>query len=156
MGVSGTGKSTIGKALSLALDIPFFDGDDFHPVANIEKMTEGLPLNDEDRKPWLEKLGLLAASELEKKGAIIACSALKASYRTLLSKNISNHTKWVFLHGSSEVIRERMKNRSDHFMPPALLKSQFDALEIPENAIKISILDAPNDIVKKIIETVKN
>ncbi len=156
MGVSGTGKSTIGKALSSTLDIPFFDGDDFHPIENIEKMTAGVPLNDTDRKPWLEQLHTLAKTELNKDGAVIVCSALKKSYRAILSKDISQQVYWVFLDGPAELILKRMKLRSGHFMPPTLLQSQFDTLERPKEAITISIVDSPEAIVKTILKTVKN
>ena len=103
MGVSGCGKSTIGKMLAQELEIPFFDGDDYHPEANIEKMKSGRPLNDEDRKGWLLRLNTLAQSQKEK-GAVIACSALKEAYRVLLNKGLKNEVCWVYLEGSYATI----------------------------------------------------
>ena len=150
MGVSGSGKSTIGKLLAEELDIPFFDGDDYHPEANIQKMSEGKPLNDEDRQGWLERLNELA-KENTTKGAVIVCSALKKKYRRLLESGLNN-SRFVFLNGSFELISKRLKNRDGHFMPTDLLKSQFDTLEEPENAINVSIDQTPKAIVSDIVE----
>jgi len=151
MGVSGCGKSTIGKLLAKKLDIPFFDGDDFHPESNIEKMEAGIPLNDNDRHGWLLRLNALA-KENSKKGGIIACSALKASYRRILDGGIEKKVVWVFLKGSFKTIHERMKKRKGHYMPPSLLQSQFDALEPPKHALVLSILKTPEEIVDEILE----
>src|SRR5689334_13081905 len=108
MGVSGSGKTTVGEKLSEKINIPFFDGDDFHTEANKEKMRTGHPLTDEDRAGWLTRLNELAKEQLEKKGAIIGCSALKQKYRKVLSLHITSHTLWVFLKGSFELIKKRM------------------------------------------------
>ena len=113
MGVSGSGKTTIGKLLSQKTGIPFFDGDDFHSAANKEKMKAGNPLTDADRLGWLQVLNRQAKEESVKGGAIIACSALKEKYRKLLSENLENPA-WVFLNGSFELISLRMKNRTGH------------------------------------------
>ncbi|MEL6917476.1 MAG: gluconokinase [Bacteroidota bacterium] len=150
MGVSGCGKSTIGTALAEALSIPFFDGDDYHPQANIDKMSAGHPLNDEDRYGWLVRLNELAAENLDK-GAVIACSALKKTYRNLLKAGVEDKVKWVYLEGSFEEILKRHQDRKNHFMPTVLLQSQFDALEPPETAITISIQHTPEEIVSLII-----
>ncbi len=150
MGVSGVGKSTIGNLLSEELNIPFFDGDDFHPEENILKMSKGLALNDNDRFGWLQKLNKLAVEQQSKNGAIIACSALKKSYRDILHSSIKESTKFVFLDGSFNQIKERINARKGHFMNSELLKSQFDTLEIPQNAIKIDISLTPHKIVKLI------
>ncbi|WP_366941660.1 gluconokinase [uncultured Maribacter sp.] len=154
MGVSGSGKSTIAKLLSENTNIPFFDADDFHPEANVVKMKSGTPLNDDDRLGWLQTLNKLASKKTNEKGAIIACSALKESYRLLLSKNISDKTTWVFLNGSIELINKRMQAREGHFMPSTLLKSQFNTLEVPEYGLHYSIDTSPeviiNDIKKKL------
>src|SRR5690606_13394485 len=151
MGVSGCGKTTVGKLLAKALDIPFFDGDDFHPDSNIKKMEAGIPLNDDDRHGWLLTLNALAKKNL-KKGGIIACSALKVSYRRILDNGIEKNVIWVFLKGSFKTIYERMKKRKGHYMPPSLLQSQFDALEPPKHAPVLSILKTPEEIVDDILD----
>lgn len=150
IGVSGSGKSTIGKLLADDLKIPFFDGDDFHPESNIEKMSNGQPLNDDDRQGWLEALNELAKQQLANNSCVIVCSALKQKYRDTLSLGINSQTKWVHLSGPSEQVLERLKSRKGHFMPSDLLKSQFDILEQPENAITVDIGLTPKDIVDKV------
>ena len=150
MGVSGVGKSTIGKLLSEALHIPFFDGDDYHPKENIKKMSDAQSLNDDDRQGWLETLNNLAKQQLDKNSCVIACSALKQKYRDILSSDIKSKIKWVFLSGSFNEVFIRANSRKDHFMPSDLLKSQFDILEEPQDAIKIDISLTPNGIVEVI------
>jgi len=154
IGVSGCGKSTIGKLLSQELHIPFFDGDDFHSKENIAKMSKGLPLNDNDREGWLKSLNDLAKKQLINSSCIIGCSALKESYRKILSFDIESQTKWVYLSGSFENIYNRINARKDHFMPSELLQSQFDILEEPKQSLKIDISLAPDEIIKNIIEGV--
>ena len=156
IGVSGCGKSTIGKLLSQDLNIPFFDGDDFHSEKNIAKMSSGHPLNDDDRQGWLETLNDLAKKELTKNSCIIVCSALKQKYRDILSLGIVSKTKWVLLTGSFDTIYNRIKARKDHFMPSELLKSQFDTLENPEGALQIDISLTPENIVKRIKNELMN
>jgi len=129
MGVSGSGKSTVGKQLADHLQIPFYDGDDFHPEANIRKMQSGQPLNDDDRAGWLDSIQKFAVEALSQGSLIIACSALKAIYRQTLNEGISS--QWIYLKGDYELIWERMQTRQGHFMPAKLLQSQFDALEEP-------------------------
>lgn len=150
MGVSGCGKSTIGKLLAEDLKIPFFDGDDYHPKENIEKMSKGIPLNDEDRLGWLQTLNSLAKEQLNYQSCVIVCSALKESYRKILSKHIENVTKWVHLSGTFSQIQERINKRSNHFMSSKLLQSQFDTLETPTKALTLNICLKPEEIVKKI------
>ena len=150
MGVSGTGKSTIGKMLSKELNIPFFDGDDFHPEANVLKMASGQPLNDEDRYDWLISLNELAKKH-KNKGVIIACSALKASYREILKNDMDTVMRFIHLEGSFDLIQSRMKQRSSHFMPAKLLESQFATLETPEEALNVSIVPPPDKIVAEIL-----
>ncbi|WP_244462112.1 NADP-dependent phosphogluconate dehydrogenase [Wocania ichthyoenteri] len=152
MGVSGSGKSTIGKLLAQELNIPFFDGDDFHSKNNIKKMANGQPLNDEDRQDWLEALNDLAKKQLTKNSCIIVCSALKQTYRDILSFDIESKTKWVYLSGSFNQIYNRINKRPDHFMPSELLQSQFNILENPKKALQIDISLAPENIIK----TIKN
>ena len=150
MGVSGTGKSTIGKLLAQTLAIPFFDGDDFHSQANIDKMASGQPLNDEDRYGWLSALNQLSI-EHQEQGAVIACSALKSSYREILNQNMDNALQFIYLEGSFELVKSRMEKRKSHFMPVELLKSQFETLEPPENAIIVSIEHSPQALILQIM-----
>ncbi|HEX2629298.1 MAG TPA: gluconokinase [Chitinophagaceae bacterium] len=154
MGVSGSGKSTIGQLLSERTGIPFFDADDYHSDSNKKKMQEGHPLTDEDRQGWLLRLNQLAAEQSINKGVIIACSALKARYRDILSNDITIPVHWVLLQGSYELIKERIEKRKGHYMPANLLQSQFDILETPANAIIEDIAHEPADIVEDILHHV--
>ena len=149
MGVSGSGKTTIGKLLSEKSALPFFDADDFHPPANKEKMKAGHPLTDDDRKEWLLQLNSIAIEQSRLKGAVIACSALKEKYRVILSNGILKPA-WIFLKGDYDLIRGRMAHR-DHYMPVTLLRSQFDDLEIPSSAFVADIKDPPAKIVELIL-----
>lgn len=154
MGVSGAGKTLIGKKLSDQLGLPFYDGDDFHPEANVQKMSSGQPLNDRDRRPWLMALARKVSEWNRSGGAILACSALKKSYRELLmSNNNPAQVIFIYLKGSPELIAGRLSDRSDHFMPEDLLASQFEALEEPkgENAITVSVDQTPDEIVDEIL-----
>ena len=150
MGVSGSGKSTIGAGLAKALDIPFYDADDFHPPANIEKMSKGIPLNDDDRLPWLKELARSIQLWEKENGAVLACSALKESYRELLNEN-SGQVEWIYLIGSFDLILNRMQQRTDHFMGAEMLQSQFDTLEVPNYGLQINIDQAPQQILETII-----
>ncbi|GAA1820569.1 gluconokinase [Agromyces neolithicus] len=129
MGVSGSGKSTIGVLLARDLGVSFTDADDLHPIANIEKMASGVPLDDDDRRPWLETVGAtLAEAERAGTGLVIACSALKRAYReTILGQ--APQTRFVHLHGTREVLAARTEGRTGHFMPTSLLDSQLATLE---------------------------
>lgn len=151
MGVSGCGKSTIAQKLSEKTGIPFVDADDFHPAENIDKMSNGIPLTDKDRKPWLQQLNTFLQKESRSKGVILACSALKESYRVMLSKNVS--VNWIYLKGDFETISSRLKNRPNHFMNYDLLQSQFDTLEEPAYGSHISIDQPPESIVYSIRNT---
>ena len=155
MGVSGSGKTTIGKLLSAKADMPFFDGDDFHPTANVEKMKAGIALSDEDRAGWLRTMANLAKEQLKQKGAVIACSALKKKYRSILSAGIEQNVKWIFLNGPIDLVRERMKERQGHYMPPTLLQSQFDILEAPEDCILVDIQQTPAAIVDQLVTSLQ-
>lgn len=138
MGVSACGKSTLGHALAGELGVPFFDGDDFHLPSSIAKMSAGQPLNDADRRGWLGRLNEVARKHL-KTGAVIACSALKERYREWLSEGLEEAIVWVVLTGSFEEISERIEKRKGHFMPPALLRSQFETLELPAYGIHLPV-----------------
>ncbi|MDB9748753.1 NADP-dependent phosphogluconate dehydrogenase, partial [Polaribacter sp.] len=146
----GVGKSTIGALLAKQLEVPFFDGDDYHSEANISKMSKGTPLTDLDRHDWLLALNALATQQLKTNSCIIACSALKESYRTILETAIEASTKWIFLHGTFQQIKERLQHRNHHFMTSDLLQSQFDTLEIPQNALQIDIHLSPKEMVTEI------
>lgn len=150
MGVSGVGKSTIGQLLAEALQIPFFDGDDFHSQENKVKMSSGKPLNDEDRFGWLQILNDLAREQLKTNSCVIVCSALKASYRNILNSGIENNNEWVYLCGYFEQILDRINSRENHFMPSELLQSQFDILEEPQESIKVDVSLTPKEIIKKV------
>lgn len=153
MGVSGCGKSTTGKRLSAALDWPFRDADTFHPPANIAKMTAGEPLNDDDRLPWLIAIAAWI-DEHRRNGtrAIVSCSALRRRYRDVLIGERPD-VSLVYLKGSFALIADRLSRRRGHFMPPELLKSQFDALEPPmaeERALVVSVRLPPKVVVEQI------
>ncbi len=156
MGVSGSGKSTIGKMLASELNWEFFDADDFHPSANIEKMRQGIPLTDADRMPWLLTLQDAIASILQQdRNAVLACSALKSSYREIMLDNCDrSQIRLVYLKGSFQLIQERLKQRQNHYMSPDLLQSQFDILEEPEDAIYVDISQPMDAIAQQISQMV--
>ena len=151
-GVSGAGKTTIGKLLAEELGWRFYEADDFHPRANIEKMRSGLPLADEDRWPWLNLLReQITRSLAAKENAVLACSALKRAYRERL--RVSDDVKFVFLRGNYGLIERQLRRRRGHFMNPALLQSQFADLEEPEpdeDAITIELGRSPEELVEQI------
>ena len=149
-GVSGCGKTTIGKELAKNMGIPFYDADDFHPKANIEKMSKGNPLNDEDRQPWLEIISKEMYLWKQEKGAVLACSALKNKYRDTLEFENENSVKWIFLEGSYSLIAERMQARKNHFFKPSMLTSQFETLEKPTKGVSVSINATIPDIITDI------
>lgn len=151
MGVAGVGKTTIGEALARALGWRFIDADDYHPRENVAKMKAGIPLEDADRWPWLARLNKLLKEETD---AVLACSALKASYRERLAQGIPEFVT-VYLYGSAELIRSRMKTRSHRFMPAALLESQFATLEPPSDAIAIDVAATPQECVAAILTALR-
>ena len=147
MGVSGSGKTTIGSMLAQELGWQFYDADDFHPPANREKMAQGVPLSDEDRAEWLASLRKLIRKNLEEGvSCVLACSALKQRYRENLAVN--EKVRFAYLRGSFEQVETRMKRRKDHYMPVQLLQSQFEALEEPREAVIVDISNSPEDIIK--------
>ncbi len=150
MGVSGCGKTSVGRALSASTGWPFYDGDDFHPQANIDKMARGIPLDDTDRQPWLEGLhNLIADSLAARQSLIMACSALKASYREILQGELET-VHFVHLEGSFDLIHRRMQQRSGHYMKAGMLRSQFETLEPPEGGLVVSIEQPVSEIIDKI------
>jgi len=154
MGVSGAGKSTVGRLIAAQLDCPFRDADSFHPTANIAKMSRGEPLTDDDRWPWL---GAIAAWIGEHRAAgttcVVTCSALKRIYRDIVTERQSADVRLVYLTGDFDLIDARLKARTGHFMPPGLLRSQFAALQEPaadERAITVSIDATPEAIAARV------
>ena len=154
MGVSGSGKTTIGQQLSIRTGYPFYDADNFHTQENKKKMNAGIPLTDEDRWPWLENIHDFVVKEIAAGSIILVCSALKQAYRERLGAAIEENCRWVFLQGDYNTILERMESRRDHYMPPTLLRSQFDALEVPGNAICVDIKQSPDAIIDDIISKI--
>ncbi|MDT4894966.1 MAG: gluconokinase [Acidobacteriota bacterium] len=149
MGVTGSGKTTIGRLLSKELGWTFYDADDFHTRANVEKMQSGTPLTDDDRRPWLEALSNLIRNCLERgEPAVLACSALKESYRKFLL--IDNRVKLIYLKGDYAIIQKRLSERRGHYMNPVLLDSQMETLEEPKTGLQVDISLSPDEIVKKI------
>jgi gluconokinase len=151
MGVSGSGKTTVGKVLARELGWTFLDADDYHPAANVEKMRRGIPLNDDDRRPWLEALRR-RVDEARDRGEdlVLACSALKHAYQHYLEHDVPGYVRYVYLYGSEELIARRLAARKGHFMNPGLLHSQFETLEPPEDAVWVDITPAPEAIAAEV------
>ncbi len=158
MGVSGSGKTTIAKGLAAVLGWPLLEGDSFHPPANVAKMAPGTPLTDEDRWPWLHAIAAaIDAHRARGQSAVVACSALRRAYRDILIGGRPD-VRLVYLKGARSVIARRMQDRKGHFMPPALLDSQFRTLEEPgpdENPITVEIGGTPDEIVRDIMEQLR-
>lgn len=153
MGVSGCGKSTVGRALGATLGLPFVEGDDLHPPRNVALMAAGTPLTDDDRRDWLNTLAeVLAGAAARGHGVVVSCSALKRSYRERLRAGAPG-CRFVFLHGPQALLAERLQGRSGHYMPASLLQSQLDTLEPPaadEQAIALPITLAPEALVAEV------
>ncbi|WP_260705031.1 gluconokinase [Edaphobacter flagellatus] len=158
MGVTGSGKSTIGELLAQRTGAVFADADDYHPAANKEKMAAGHPLNDEDRQPWLETLNRLMQDWYQSgKSGVLACSALKQKYRDTLAAGMPEGTvHFVWLDGSPQLIAERLAARHHEFMNPNLLKSQLDTLEPPADALRIVNDRAPEEVVDRILNQISS
>jgi gluconokinase len=151
MGVAGSGKTTVGRELAGELGWKFYDADDYHPRSNVEKMSHGVPLDDADRAPWLERLRELIESCLARgEDAVLACSALKESYRRTLV--VDDRVKLVYLKGDRELLLERLSERHGHFMKPEMLDSQLATLEEPQRALTVDISETPEEIAAKIRE----
>ena len=156
MGVSGSGKTSVGKLLAGKSGWDFYDADDFHPSANIAKMAAGIPLDDTDRVPWLASLHDLISSSLKTdRPGVLACSALKERYRQQLM-NGNESVQLIYLKGSYDLIWSRISARKDHFMKPHMLHSQFDALEEPTNALTVDISLSINEIIRVILQYMGN
>jgi gluconokinase len=152
MGVSGCGKSSVGKALADSLGWDFYDADNFHPPENVGKMTNGIPLDDSDRAPWLASLHDMISTNLKAdKPGVLACSALKERYRQQLLDG-NDGVQIVYLKGSYDLIWSRMEKRTDHYMKPQMLKDQFETLEEPMNALTMDIEMLLDDIVQEILK----
>lgn len=150
MGVAGVGKTTIGRGLAGALGWRFLDADDYHPPANVAKMHAGVPLTDADRAPWLETLrGLISEAHQRGEDLVLACSALRRSYRERLSVDPARQ-RWVYLQAPKDVIARRMGTRVGHFMQPSLLDSQLSTLEAPEDALTVDATPTPDEVVAAI------
>jgi gluconokinase len=153
MGVAGSGKSTIAAGLAEKLGVDFIEGDSLHPQANVNKMAGGVPLNDEDRWPWLEAIGdRIEAERLAGQGVVVSCSALKHVYRDCLRKRVNGRVRFVLLDGSKELIAKRMLARKGHFMPQSLLDSQLATLEKPgpdEDAVILDISQAVPTLLRE-------
>lgn len=150
MGVSGCGKTTIGKHLASILNIPYYEGDVFHPSSNVEKMSAGLPLTDTDRKAWLNALAELINKKIEKgEEGILSCSALKKKYRDHL-RVAPGQVYFIYLKGDYDLIYTRLKGRKNHYMPANLLRSQFNDLQEPENELTVKIDQTPIEIIREI------
>ncbi len=152
MGVAGTGKTTIGRMLSERLGWQFYDGDDYHPKENVEKMKKGIPLTDDDRWPWLRAIEQLINSRLsDNQKSIIACSALKREYREYLKQD-KEDIVFVYLKGDEKILRERISSRHGHFAGVDLLESQLDTIEEPHNVLTVDISRKPEEITDYLIE----
>lgn len=150
MGVAGSGKTTIGAALAKEAHWDFADADDFHPASNVAKMSAGIPLNDEDRAPWLTKLRQYIEDSLKKGSSLVlTCSALKQTYRDRLNVD-PTHTKFIYLKGARSLLLERIGHRHGHFMKPEMLDSQLATLEEPKDALVVDIAHTPEQIVAEI------
>lgn len=154
MGVSGCGKSSVGQALSARLSIPYIDGDDLHPDSNVEKMRAGIALTDEDRWPWLDRVAHVLATQAP---VIVGCSALRRIYRDRLRAGANGAVQFVHLSGAREVIAARMAQRSGHYMPVALLDSQFAALEPPgpDEALTVDISRPLPELIDFLVPTLQ-
>jgi gluconokinase len=151
MGVSGSGKTTVGKILAEELDWSLVEADDFHPAANVEKMRGGTPLSDADRRPWLDALRQrIAAACSGGANVVFYCSALKHAYQDYLERDDPACVHYVYLHGSEELIRRRLAARTGHFMNPKLLHSQFETLEPPADALRVDVTPPPEAIAAEI------
>lgn len=153
MGVSGSGKTTVGKLLAERLELPFHDADDFHSAANIEKMSNGIPLDDDDRAGWLADMAKAITKWETTGGAVLACSALKEAYRQTLQGGARQPIRWVFLDGSRELLSDRIEHRKGHYMAVDMLDSQLETLEKPTYGLRIELRqeETPEQVTNRIV-----
>lgn len=154
MGVSGSGKTTIGKRVSQELGVPFYEGDDFHPPENIAKMSSGIPLDDKDRVPWIDAL-VSALNERESKDAVVACSALSRFIRERIRGGLKDSAKFIWLTARPEIIEERLRQRGQHYMKAGMLASQFAALQMPQTARQVSVERPVDEVVAEVLQVVR-
>lgn len=154
MGVSGCGKTTLGERSAEGLGWPYLEADAFHPQANIDKMSSGTPLTDEDRWPWLAAIrDKIKMFQTDGESAVFTCSALKESYRAFLGMGLAEPIQWVYLRGTYETIFQRMAQRKNHYFKAEMLKSQFDALEEPDYGLILDIEDPLEEKIQRVVDT---
>jgi gluconokinase len=154
MGVAGSGKTTIGRMLADAIPCTFFEGDSLHSRASVEKMSQGIPLTDADRAPWLAAIHQHIVDVFNRgESVVVGCSALKQSYRTVLANGLP--VTWVYLKGDQDLIQSRMLGRAGHFMKANMLESQFEALEEPSDALVADVSQSPDTIVERILSALR-
>ncbi len=151
MGVSGVGKTTVGRRVAEHLGATFFEGDDYHPRANVARMAAGKPLTDAHRKPWIAHLAQ-AVNASPSDVAVVACSALSVPVRQWMRERMRGYLAWIHLTGSPDLIRQRLEARHDHFMPAGLLASQFAALDAPADAFILDVQHAPERLAETIVQ----
>jgi carbohydrate kinase (thermoresistant glucokinase family) len=155
MGVSGCGKTTLGRMTAEALSLSFYEGDDYHPPENVDKMSRGIPLNDDDRAGWLEALSQIIRDGVARgESGVMTCSALKEKYRQRLQVD-ADQVHFIYLKGTYDLIRARMEAREGHYMPAALLQSQFDTLEEPQDVFTVDISQSPEAALAKTLAHIR-
>lgn len=154
MGVAGSGKTTVGKRVSKELALPFYEGDDFHPAENIAKMSAGIPLNDNDRMPWIDAL-VGAINNSSAPHAVVACSSLSRFIRERIRHGLKAPAKFIWLTARPEVIEERLRKRGQHYMKAGMLASQFAALQMPHTAQQVSVEQSVDDVVAEVLRVIR-
>lgn len=156
MGVSGCGKSSVGQAIAAEFSYGFIEGDRYHPEDNVEKMSQGVPLQDDDRFGWLEAINAVLREYVAvHKGCVLACPAHKESYRRILAKDLPEEPCWVFLKGDKQTIAPRMQAREDHYMPVSLLDSQLSIMEEPDYALTVNVDQPFAAIVSEVLRRIR-
>ncbi len=156
MGVAGCGKSTVGREAAAQLNIPFLEGDDFHPASNVAKMSRGIALTDEDRMPWVDAMVKACWNTPDSRAIILACSALSKTVRDRLRIGLKNQCQFIHLHGDESMIEKRLKERSGHFFKADLLASQFAALDMPQGAMTLDIFQPVEVLTQKVCSIIQS